>query len=87
MTAAPLVVRVQTPEKGRYSVRCPDGFVARHGGRVVVKLDYGLDIAEVVDERVHSDASPAFSIVRLTTRLSWNSPQTLKISRKASLAN
>lgn len=43
------VARVMMPEKGQYSIRCAEGFAAKRGVRVVVNLDYGIDIAELRD--------------------------------------
>ena len=66
----PRVAHVRMPEKGLFSVRCADSFDAQPGARVVVNLDYGLDLAELCDVApFDSDRDgahpPGFTLVRL----------------------
>ena len=68
--APPRVARVRMPEKGLFSVRSPDAFAAPNGARVVVNLDYGLDLAELCDVAPFDPARdgahpPGFTLVRL----------------------
>ena len=68
----PRVAHVRMPEKGLFSVRCADSFDAQSGSRVVVNLDYGLDLAELCDvapfdsER-DGEHPPGFTLVRLAS--------------------
>lgn len=66
------IARVMMPEKGQYSVRCADEFAASRGARVVVSLDYGLDIAELRDVGDYDPVRdgprpPGFALQRLAT--------------------
>ena len=68
----PRVAHVRMPEKGLFSVRCADSFDAQPGARVVVNLDYGLDLAELCDvapfDAAHDGAHPpGFTLVRLAS--------------------
>ena len=68
----PCVAHVRMPEKGLFSVRCADSFAAPSGARVVVNLDYGLDLAELCDVVPFDPARdgahpPGFTLVRLAT--------------------
>ena len=69
-TAVPRIARVRMPEKGTFSVRCAESFAAPCGTRVVVNLDYGLDLAElctVVPFEPARDGPhpPGFTMLRL----------------------
>ena len=71
-TNPPRVAHVRMPEKGLFSVRCADSFDAQPGARVVVNLDYGLDLAELCDvapfDVAHDGAHPpGFTLVRLAS--------------------
>lgn len=64
------VAHVRMPEKGLFSVRCADSFDAQPGARVVVNLDYGLDLAELCDVAPFDSERdgarpPGFTLVRL----------------------
>jgi len=64
------VAHVLMPEKGLFTVRCTDEFEAARGARVVVNLDYGLDLAELRDISPYDSARdgahpPGFTLVRL----------------------
>ena len=66
------VARVMMPEKGQYSIRCAEGFAAGRGVRVVVNLDYGIDIAELRDVGAYDPERdgphpPGFTLQRLAT--------------------
>ena len=66
----PRIAHVRMPEKGLFTVRCPDAFTAQNGARVVVNLDYGLDLAELCDVATfdpNRDGAypPGFTLVRL----------------------
>lgn len=68
----PRVAHVRMPEKGLFTVRCPDSFDAPSGARVVVNLDYGLDLAELSDVAPFDPARdgahpPGFALVRLAS--------------------
>ena len=68
--AMPKIARVRMPEKGVFSVRCAESFAASVGARVVVNLDYGLDLAELCDVAPFDPARdgahpPGFTLVRL----------------------
>ena len=73
VSAAPTrVAHVRMPEKGLFSVRCADTFSAPDGARVVVNLDYGLDLAELCDVAPFDPARdgahpPGFTLVRPAT--------------------
>ena len=65
----PRVAHVRMPEKGVFSVRCSESFEAPAGARVVVNLDYGLDLAELCDVAPFDPARdgahpPGFTLVR-----------------------
>ena len=70
VSASPIrVAHVRMPEKGLFSVRCADSFDAPAGARVVVSLDYGLDLAELCDVAPYDAARdgahpPGFTLVR-----------------------
>jgi len=70
VSASPIrVAHVRMPERGLFSVRCPDSFDAPAGARVVVSLDYGLDLAELCDVAPFDPARdgahpPGFTLVR-----------------------
>lgn len=66
------IARVLMPEKGQYSIRCADGFDAPRGARVVVNLDYGIDVAELRDVGTYDPSRdgphpPGFTLQRLAT--------------------
>ena len=68
--APPRVAHVRMPEKGLFTVRCAESFDAPAGARVVVSLDYGLDLAELCDVAPFDPARdgahpPGFTLVRL----------------------
>ena len=73
VSAAPTrVAHVRMPEKGLFTVRCADTFAAPDGARVVVNLDYGLDLAELCDIAPFDPARdgahpPGFTLVRPAT--------------------
>ena len=63
------VARVRMPEKGLFSVRCTESFAGQTGARVVVNLDYGLDLAELCEVAPYDPARdgahpPGFTLVR-----------------------
>ncbi len=67
--APPRVAHVRMPEKGLFTVRCAEAFDASAGARVVVNLDYGLDLAELCDVAPFDPARdgahpPGFTLVR-----------------------
>ena len=69
-TAVPSIARVKMPEKGSFSVRCAESFAASCGARVVVNLDYGLDLAELCvmapfDPARDGPHPPGFTLLRL----------------------
>ena len=69
-TAIPRIARVRMPEKGTFSVRCAETFAASCGARVVVNLDYGLDLAELravspFDPARDGEHPPGFTLLRL----------------------
>ena len=69
-TAVPSIARVKMPEKGSFSVRCAESFAASCGARVVVNLDYGLDLAELCSVAPFDPAHdgphpPGFTLLRL----------------------
>ena len=64
------IALVRMPEKGFFTVRCAESFAAPAGARVVVNLDYGLDLAELCDvaplDPARDDVHPpGFTLVRL----------------------
>ncbi len=68
----PRVAHVRMPEKGVFIVRCADAFTAQIGARVVVNLDYGLDLAELCNVTPFDSARdgaypPGFTLVRLAS--------------------
>ena len=68
--APPRVAHVRMPEKGLFTVRCAESLDAPSGARVVVNLDYGLDLAELCDVAPFDPARdgahpPGFTLVRL----------------------
>ena len=68
--STPRVARVRMPEKGVFTVRCAESLALPCGARVVVNLDYGLDLAELCDVAPFDPARdgahpPGFTLVRL----------------------
>ncbi len=66
------VAHVLMPEKGLYSVRCADDVAVKRGERVVVSLDYGLDLAKLHDVGDYDPSRdgphlPGFALLRLAT--------------------
>ena len=69
-SSTPRVARVRMPEKGVFTVRCAESLSLPCGARVVVNLDYGLDLAELCDVAPFDPARdgahpPGFTLVRL----------------------
>ena len=69
-SSTPRIARVRMPEKGTFSVRCADALAASCGARVVVNLDYGLDLAELCtvapfDPARDGPHPPGFTLLRL----------------------
>jgi len=67
-----LIASVVMPERGTFFVRCPDELSMRdedRGRRVVVSLDYGVDVGEVAsaapyDPSQHGQRIPGFRLER-----------------------
>ena len=68
-SSTPRVARVRMPEKGVFTVRCAESLALPCGARVVVNLDYGLDLAELCDVAPFDPSRdgphpPGFTLVR-----------------------